>query len=64
MIKLYDSGTNSSIDMMIGNIMENIFFSLVIFLTIWIFASLLIWLIRKLYKIRENNKMWYQKSYN
>ena len=40
------------------NMMEYTFIFLVVLLTVWIFVSLIIWLIRKLFKIRESNKIW------
>lgn len=49
---------NSNLDFMIGNMMEYTFILLVVLLTVWIFVSLIIWLIRKLFKIRESNKIW------
>lgn len=55
MIEPYNLETNSSINLMFGNIMENTFFFLIISLTVLIFTSLIIWLIRKPYKIQKNN---------
>lgn len=49
---------NSNWDFMLGNMMEYTFIFLVVLLTVWIFVSLIIWLIRKLFKIRESNKIW------
>lgn len=64
MIEPYNLETNSSMNLMLGEMMEKTFFFLIIFITICIFASLVIWLIRKPYKIRKSNKIWCEEFYN
>lgn len=43
MIKPYNLEANSSMNLILGNMMKNTFFFLIIFITIWIFISLIIW---------------------
>lgn len=51
MIEPYNLETNSSVNLMLGDIVEKVFFFIIISTTILIFVSLLIWRIRKPYKI-------------
>ena len=64
MIEPYNLSENSNISLMLDGIMEKTFFALVILITIWLIGSLIFWLIRKLYKVRKGNKIWYKKFYN
>lgn len=59
MIEPYNLSENSNISLMFDGIMEKAFFTLVILTTVWLIGSLIFWLIRKLYKIRKGNKIWY-----
>lgn len=62
MIEPYDIN-NSNLNLMIGNMMEKAFFFLIILVTVWIFISLTIWLIRRLFKIRKSNKIRCEEFY-
>lgn len=44
MIEPYNLDTNNNLNQMLGNMMENAFFFLIILFTVWIFVSLIIWL--------------------
>ena len=57
MIEPYDLN-NMNFNISAGNLVEKTFLFLVIFITIWIYLSLIIWLIRKPFKIRKSNKIW------
>ena len=64
MIEPYDlNGNTNGINMMLRNMMKNTFFFVVIFLSILIIVSLLIWLIRNQNKIRKGFKIWIEKFY-
>lgn len=64
MIEPYNLNTNNNLNQMLGNMMENTFFFLIILLTVWIFVSLIMWLIRKPYKIRKSNQVWNEEFNN
>ena len=44
MIEPYNLDTNNNLNQMLGNMMENAFFFLIILFAVWIFVSLIIWL--------------------
>ena len=59
MIPTYDiENLTGGLDAMFQNVMKIGFTIAVIVLTVWIVASLLIWLFRSQEKIRKSNKIW------
>ena len=59
MISTYDiENLTGGLDAMFQNVMKIGFTIAVILLTVWIVASLLIWLFRSQEKIRKSNKIW------
>lgn len=59
MIPTYDiENLTGGLDAMFQNVMKIGFTISVILLTVWIVASLLIWLFRSQEKIRKSNKIW------
>ncbi len=59
MIPTYDiENLTGGLDAMFQNVMKIGFTIAVILLTVWIVASLLIWLFRSQEKIRKSNKIW------
>lgn len=64
MIEPYNINTDFNFNSMLGSIMEWSFFILIIFLTILILVSLIIWLIRSQDKVRKSSKICNKKFYN
>lgn len=59
MIPTYDiENLTGGLDAIFQNVMKIGFTIAVILLTVWIVASLLIWLFRSQEKIRKSNKIW------
>ena len=59
MIPTYDiENLTGGLDAMFQNVMKIGFTIAVILLTVWIVASLVIWLFRSQEKIRKSNKIW------
>lgn len=64
MIEPYSLDSNSNLNLMLDNLMENTFYFSIKVLTLWIFISLIIWVIRSQNKIRKSNKIWSEEFYN
>ena len=64
MIEPYSLDSNSNLNLMLDNLMGNTFYFSIKVLTIWIFISLIIWVIRSQNKIRKSNKIWSEEFYN
>lgn len=58
MIEPYDLSSNSNLSQMFDGVVENTFYVLLTLSVVWLIGSLIIWLIRKPYKIRKSNKIW------
>ena len=65
MIPTYDvNNITGNLDIIFQNMMRVCFIFSVVILTIWLVASLLIWLFRGQKEIRKSNKIWNKKFNN
>lgn len=64
MIEPYNLNSDTNgLDLMLGSMVKNTFFFIVIFLAALIIINLLVWLIRNQNKIRKSFKIWDEEFY-